>query len=76
MRYGTRLIIFISLIPFIDLNLRAFGIYGGLGANPVETMIHTSGIWGLRVLIATLMLNGYADAVGHLYSNLDLKKYF
>ena len=56
MRYGTQLIIFISLIPFIDLNLRAFGIYGGLGANPVETMIHTSGIWGLRVLIATLML--------------------
>ena len=56
MRYGIRLIIFISLIPFIDLNLRAFGICGGLGANPVETMIHTNGIWGLRVLIATLML--------------------
>jgi len=56
MRYGTQLIIFISLIPFIDLNLRAFGIYGGLGANPVETIIHTNGIWGLRVLIATLML--------------------
>ena len=57
MRYGIRLIIFISLIPFIDLNLRAFGIYGSLGANPVETIIHTNGIWGLRVLIATLMLS-------------------
>jgi sulfoxide reductase heme-binding subunit YedZ len=56
MRYGTQLIIFIGLIPFIDLNLRAFGIYGGLGANPVETIIHTNGIWGLRILIATLML--------------------
>ncbi len=56
MRYGIRLIIFISLIPFIDLNLRAFGICGGLGANPVETVIHTNGIWGLRILIATLML--------------------
>ena len=59
MRYGTRLIIFISLIPFIDLNLRAFEIYGGLGANPVETMIHTNGIWGLRILIATLMLSPF-----------------
>ena len=56
MRYGTQLIICIGLIPFIDLNLRAFGIYGGLGANPVETIIHTNGIWGLRILIATLML--------------------
>ncbi len=56
MRYGIQLIIFISLIPFIDLNLKAFSICGDLGANPVETMIHTNGIWGLRVLIATLML--------------------
>ena len=56
MRYSTWLIIFISLIPFIDLNLKAFSICGDLGANPVETMIHTNGIWGLRVLIATLML--------------------
>jgi len=24
----------------------------------------------------TLMFNGYADEVGHLYSGMDLKKYY
>ena len=67
MRYSTRLVIFISLIPFIDLNLRAFGFYGGLGANPIETMIRTNGIWGLRILIATLMLAPF-----NRYSGLEI----
>ena len=69
MRYGTQLIIFISLIPFIALNLRAFGIYGDLGANPVETIIHTNGIWGLRFLIATLILGPFNQ-----YSGLKIFK--
>jgi sulfoxide reductase heme-binding subunit YedZ len=32
------------------------GVYGGLGANPIETIIHTTGDWGLRILIVTLLL--------------------
>ena len=56
MKNTIRLIVFISLIPFFDLFLKALGIYGGLGANPIETIIHTTGDWGLRILIVTLLL--------------------
>ena len=56
MKNTVRLIIFFSLIPFFDLSLRAMGVYGGLGANPIETIIHTTGDWGMRILIVTLLL--------------------
>ena len=56
MKNTVRLIVFISLIPFINLSLKTLGVYGGLGANPVETIIHTTGDWGLRILIVTLLL--------------------
>ena len=56
MKNTVRLIVFISLIPFFDLILKALGVYGGLGANPIETIIHTTGDWGLRILIVTLLL--------------------
>jgi sulfoxide reductase heme-binding subunit YedZ len=42
------------------------GVYGGLGANPIETIIHTTGDWGLRMLIVTLLLTPlgyYSDVV-------------
>ena len=66
MKNTVRLIIFISLIPFFDLILKALGVYGGLGANPIETIIHTTGDWGLRMLIVTLLLTPlgyYSDVV-------------
>ena len=66
MKNTVRLIVFISLIPFFDLSLKALGVYGGLGANPVETIIHTTGDWGLRILIVTLLLTPlgyYSDTV-------------
>ena len=56
MKNTVRLIIFISFIPFFDLILKALGVYGDLGANPIETIIHTTGDWGLRILIVTLLL--------------------
>ena len=56
MKNTVRLIVFISLIPFFDLILKALDVYGGLGANPIETIIHTTGDWGLRILIVTLLL--------------------
>ena len=60
MKNTVRLIVLISLIPFFDLSLKALGVYGGLGVNPVETIIHTTGIWGLRILIITLLLTPLA----------------
>ena len=71
MKQTVRLIIFISLIPFFDLSLKAFGIYAGLGANPVETIIHTTGVWGLRILIVVLLL----APLGY-FSGLELFRQF
>ena len=52
----TRLILLVSFLPYILLNIRAFGFFGGLGANPVEAIIHTTGIWSIRFLIITLLI--------------------
>ena len=51
-----RIILLVSFLPFVLLNLKAFGLFGGLGANPVEAIIHDTGIWGIRFLILTLTL--------------------
>ena len=52
----TRLILLVSFLPYILLNFRAFGFFGGLGANPVEAIIHNTGIWSIRFLIITLLI--------------------
>jgi len=43
------------LLPLCKLVLEAFGIAGlGLGANPIEQLIHRCGLWGLIFLLVTL----------------------
>jgi sulfoxide reductase heme-binding subunit YedZ len=43
------------LVPLGKLALEAFGIAGqGLGANPIEQLIHRCGLWGLIFLLVTL----------------------
>lgn len=45
----------LCLLPFVILVLAAFRIGGfDLGANPVESLIHQTGLWGLRLLLVTL----------------------
>ena len=56
MKTIVRMILLVSFLPFVLLNLKAFGLLGGLGANPVEAIIHDTGIWGIRFLILTLTL--------------------
>ena len=56
MKTIVRIILLVSFLPFVLLNLKAFGVFGGLGANPVEAIIHDTGIWGIRFLILTLTL--------------------
>ena len=56
MKTIVRMILLVSFLPFVLLNLKAFGLFGGLGANPVEAIIHDTGIWGIRFLILTLTL--------------------
>tara|TARA_B100000809_G_scaffold50736_1_gene45824 strand:- start:631 stop:1215 length:585 start_codon:yes stop_codon:yes gene_type:complete len=56
MKAIVRIILLVSFLPYILLNLKVFGFFGGLGANPVEAIIHDTGIWGIRFLILTLTL--------------------
>lgn len=44
-----------ALLPLAALVAGAFA--GGLGANPVETITHETGRWGLYLLLATLALS-------------------
>ena len=52
----TRLILLVSFLPYILLNFIAFGFFCVLGANPVEAIIHNTGIWSIRFLIITLLI--------------------
>ena len=56
MKTIVRIILLVSFLPYILLNFKVFGFFGGLGANPVEAIIHDTGIWGIRFLILTLAL--------------------
>jgi sulfoxide reductase heme-binding subunit YedZ len=49
------LLFFVCLVPLGKLALEVFGVAGmGLGANPIEELIHRFGIWGLNFLLITL----------------------
>jgi|TARA_B100001996_G_scaffold49655_1_gene35572 sulfoxide reductase heme-binding subunit YedZ len=62
------LIIVMMLIPYILLTLRSFGFLSGLGANPVETIIHETGLWGIRFLMLTLLITpiAYYSGIGSI----------
>ena len=55
MRPYLKIAIFIGgLVPFLSL---AYGmVWGDLGANPVETITNTTGIWTLRLLAVTIAI--------------------
>jgi len=65
----TRLILLVSFLPYIFLNFKAFGFFGGLGANPVEAIIHDTGLWSIRFLIITLLITPL-----YHYSKFDIFK--
>lgn len=49
------LLFFLCLLPLAHLLAGAFSIAGqGLGANPVEELLHALGRWGLKFLLLTL----------------------
>jgi sulfoxide reductase heme-binding subunit YedZ len=53
--YGKPVVFVAALLPLLWLTAGAFGVGGvWLGANPVKTIQHTSGIWALRFLMLTL----------------------
>jgi methionine sulfoxide reductase heme-binding subunit len=54
---GKALLFVVCLTPLLWLVARALGVAGlGLGANPIETLLRFLGLWGLRLLLATLCI--------------------
>lgn len=48
-------VFFACLVPLTKLLMQAFGlIEPGLGANPIEELLHRCGKWGLNFLLVTL----------------------
>ncbi|MEN8159039.1 MAG: protein-methionine-sulfoxide reductase heme-binding subunit MsrQ [Myxococcota bacterium] len=52
----------LALLPLAGLGVGA--ARGSLGANPVETITHVTGEWGLRLLLATLAVSPLRRATG------------
>ncbi len=54
----TKPVIFtLCLLPMVILLLRAFEVRGfGLGANPIEELLHQLGRWGLKFLLLSLTI--------------------
>ena len=50
------------LVPLAALGWRAFG--GHLGANPIETITHTTGDWALRFLLISLSVTPVRHITG------------
>lgn len=53
-RWRTPVVVVACLVPLGVLVGQ--GATGGLGANPIETVIHTTGLWALRLLLVTLAI--------------------
>lgn len=54
-RWGVKPLVFLAcLVPLAGLVFGA--VVGDLGANPLETVTDTTGIWGLRLLLVTLAI--------------------
>ena len=51
---AKRFVFVACLIPLADLLVRLFS--GGLGVNPIEYLTHETGVWALRLLLATLAI--------------------
>jgi len=55
-------LVVVALLPAVGLGVSA--LLGALGANPVETLEHTTGLWTLRLLLATLAVTPLRRALG------------
>ena len=57
------LIFLLCALPALGMLAGALGYYS-LGANPIETLQDTFGIWGLRLLVLTLAITPLRDWTG------------
>jgi methionine sulfoxide reductase heme-binding subunit len=54
LRFTKFAIFFAALIPLARLGWKA--LHGGLGANPIEVITHSTGDWTLRLVLVTLTI--------------------
>lgn len=67
-RIWKPLLFVLCLLPLASLVAGAFGLAGfNLGANPVETLLHSLGLWGLRFLVLTLVVTPLRDVTGKVW---------
>lgn len=56
------------LLPLASLVAGAFGVERfSLGANPIEYLLHSLGLWGLRFLVLTLTVTPLRDITGKVW---------
>ena len=64
-RLTKPLVFLICLLPLAVLLARAFAVAGlGLGANPIEELLHELGRWGLKFLLLTLTVTPLRRWIG------------
>ena len=66
LRWIVKPILFaVCLVPALQLAAGAFGLLGvSLGADPVVMILHTTGLWALRFLVATLLMTPLKNLTG------------
>jgi len=65
----TKPVLFLlCLLPLIILSMRAFDLVSpGLGANPIETLLHELGRWGLKFLLMSLAITPFRRWTGWVW---------
>jgi sulfoxide reductase heme-binding subunit YedZ len=59
------MVFLLCLLPLLMLLLRALEVAGmGLGANPIEELLHELGRWGLKFLLITLAITPMRHWIG------------
>ena len=61
-RYAKVILFLVCLLPLLVMVWDIFA--GQLGANPVESLTHTSGDWALRLLLVTLTVSPVRQLTG------------
>ena len=54
MRVAKPLVFAACLVPFLSLIANGFGLFGELGANPIDKITDVTGTWTLRFVLITL----------------------
>lgn len=66
---SLKVLVFLAcLLPVTELLLGAFAVGGfRLGANPIEELLHSLGIWGLNFLLITLTVTPVRQVTGQAW---------